>query len=394
MRITAQLSSARTGRHLWSETYTRGLDDIFAIQDEIARSVAAALQVKLGIGDLARVPGMTRNAVAYDEYLRGMALNLDWQPESFARAIVHLQRAVAIDPSFSVAWSGLNAVYGNGALVTPTQADEWRAKAAEALGRARKLTPDAPHVLLEMGIDAARGGRWLEAADIFDQLHASYARHGMATQAWGPRGVFLFGVGRVREAIPILERARAEEPLAPAFAGFLSEAQLANGDYIAALAEVDRGLTLEGLDLLLRATGLVIALNQKSRAEIDKRLAALPDNDDDLRIDRRLASFIDAQRGAADEIRRLGRTATAGEKLALAQWAAYYHEPEMALELLAAAAPSLGHPGTLWQPMFDDVRKLPGFKAVVRDLGLVDYWRRYGWSDFCRPLPADDFTCQ
>src|SRR5690606_29220725 len=82
VRITAQLGRARTGERLWSETYERKLDDIFLIQDDIARSVADALQVRLGIGDVGRVPGMTRNVAAYEEYLRALARNLDWRPES------------------------------------------------------------------------------------------------------------------------------------------------------------------------------------------------------------------------------------------------------------------------------------------------------------------------
>ena len=165
VRITAQLSNSRTGYRLWSETYQRRLDDLFVIQDEIAKAVANALQVKLGVGDVGRMPGMTRNVAAYDEYLRGMALNLQWRSESFAQAIVHLQRAVALDPTFAIAWAGLNSVYVNGSFVEPSRAEEWRQKGAEALEHARALTPDAPHVLLQIGIrEAQRGGNWLEAA--------------------------------------------------------------------------------------------------------------------------------------------------------------------------------------------------------------------------------------
>ncbi len=106
MRVTAQLSETASGEQLWSQTYERRIDDIFAIQDEIAKGVAAAMQVKLGLGDTSLMPGMTRDVAAYDEYLRGMALNLQMRPESFPPAIAHLQRAVAIDPKFSMALVG------------------------------------------------------------------------------------------------------------------------------------------------------------------------------------------------------------------------------------------------------------------------------------------------
>lgn len=198
VRISAQLSNARTGVHLWSKTYERRLDDLFWIQDESATAVAGALEIKLGVGDLGCVPGMARNVAAYDEYLRGMSLNLDWRPESYPLAITHLQRAVALDPSFSPAWAGLNTAYTNGALLMPGRAEEWLSSASDALDHARALTPDAPHVLLEFGIGETRQGRWREAAAIYERLQTSYTKYGMADQAWGPRGVFLLGVGRSR----------------------------------------------------------------------------------------------------------------------------------------------------------------------------------------------------
>lgn len=393
VRISAQLSSARTGVHLWSQTYERRLDDLFSIQDEIAGSVAGALQIKLGVGDVGRVPGMTRNVAAYDEYLRGMALNLDWRPDSLPLAITRLQRAVAIDPSFSPAWAGLSAVYSNAATLVPDRVAEWQSSASVALDHARALTPDAPHVLLEAGISEARRGRWREAAAIYEELQTAYAKYGMADQAWGPRGVFLLAVGRLREAIPALERARAEEPLAPAFAAFLSQAESGAGDLTAALAEVDRGLALEGLDTLLQGMSLVIGLTRDDRVEIDRRLSVMSENDPGIRVNRSLARFMDAPAGAAAEIRRLASVASQAEKRALAQWAAYYHEPELSLELLAAIAPTMGHPSALWQPLFQDVRKLPAFRDLVQELGLVDYWRTYGWSDFCHPSSGEDFVC-
>lgn len=393
LRISAQLTNARTGRTLWSRTYENGLDDIFQIQDEIARSVANALQVKLGVGHTARQPGMTRNVTAYDEYLRGTALNLDWKPESFVLAIAHLQRAVAIDPSFAVGWSALHAVYSNGALAVPERADEWRSRGFESLARARALTPDAPHVLLETGIVETREGKWLAAADTFRRLQLAYERYGLGDQNWGPKGAFLLGIGRVREAIPALERARAEEPLAPAFAGFLSEANLANGDLAGAMLEVDRGLELEGLDDSLRWMGLMVALTQNDRREIDERLAALSGSAAAARIFRPMAGFLDAPAGVEAEIRRLAATAGPGEKALLLVWAAYFHVPELGLELLAAEAPNLGHPGLLWLPLLQDMRRLPAFKDIVRNLGMVDYWRAHGWPDFCRPV-QDDFNCE
>ena len=144
---------------------------------------------------------------------------------------------------------------------------------------------------------------------------------------------------------------------------------------------------------MLNRAGLVIALTKQDRVEIEKRLKAMPDSDPGARLNRRLAQFIDAPAGVAGEIRHLASAANYPEKALLAQWAAYYHEPELSLDLLAEAAPNLSLPSVLWQPQMRDVRKLPAFKEVVRRMGLVDYWRTYRWSDFCHPLSKDDFVC-
>jgi hypothetical protein len=77
IRITAQLIRTADSTHLWSETYDRTLDDIFAIQDEIADAIAQALQIRLAGGVLGRREGGTQNLEAYQLYLRSRSANLE-----------------------------------------------------------------------------------------------------------------------------------------------------------------------------------------------------------------------------------------------------------------------------------------------------------------------------
>ena len=107
-----------------------------------------------------------------------------------------------------------------------------------------------------------------------------------------------------------------------------------------------------------------------------------------------MLQLMDAPADAGAQIRNLASAATHSEKALLAQWAAYYGESELSLALLADAAPNLALPSVLWRPQMRDVRKLPAFKNVVRDLGLVEYWRAYGWPDFCQVLSGEEFTCR
>ncbi len=143
VRITAQLIDTRNDRHLWSDTYDRELDDIFAIQDEIATAIVSALKGQLGIeaaADSIVVKAATDNLDAYDLYLKGR--NLFIARQNLDQAINLFQRAIELDPNYARAWEGLAA--------TQAVADSWIADdginhmplAAEAAQHALELDPE------------------------------------------------------------------------------------------------------------------------------------------------------------------------------------------------------------------------------------------------------------
>ncbi len=242
-------------------------------------------------------------------------------------------------------------------------------------------------MLLQLGIASSRRGNFLETAELFQRLEKAYADLGMVGESTAPRGALLLAVGRIRAAIPALEKARAIDPLAPAYAQFLSRAYLANRDFRGAKAEVARGLTLEGLHDQMLYGGLSIALNSGDRREIERRVAALTDDMPSALLSRRLAQFLGKPAGVAAEIRALATsTTTDGQRTALAVWSAYFDQTELALELLADVAPRLPHTNVIWIPLFAKVRSTPEFIGIVERLGMVDYWRAYGFADFCKPV--------
>ncbi len=111
LRITAQLVNADTGYHLWSETFDRELTDVFAIQDEIATAVVAALRLEL-LGETVPAPARgTDNVEAYNLFLRALYLSDQTTATAYLSAIEALQRAIEIDPNFARAYALLAETY-------------------------------------------------------------------------------------------------------------------------------------------------------------------------------------------------------------------------------------------------------------------------------------------
>ena len=112
MRITVQLINAADGYHLWSERYDREMNDIFAVQDEITLAVVEALKVKLLQGERSAILKKgTDDPEAYELYLRGRALWNRRTPADFEKAIGYFEKAIAIDPDYSLAYSGIADCY-------------------------------------------------------------------------------------------------------------------------------------------------------------------------------------------------------------------------------------------------------------------------------------------
>lgn len=104
VRITVQLIDARSDSHLWSQTFDRAMERIFAIQDDIAAHVVEKLKVTL-LGDLPKARVTDPNAFAL--FLRARYLGNNYSRENLARAQKHYEQALAIDPHYAAAWSGL-----------------------------------------------------------------------------------------------------------------------------------------------------------------------------------------------------------------------------------------------------------------------------------------------
>jgi len=153
VRITAQLINASDGYHLWSKTYDRELDDIFAVQDEIASSVAVALKVKL-LGEESDflVAGGTNSAQAFQKYLQGVHFqNRGSDKVATENAISSYQEAIGLDPKYAQAYAGLAFCWDQLATNSFIKYEDGLNKSVEAAEKAIELKPDLADGHLVLG---------------------------------------------------------------------------------------------------------------------------------------------------------------------------------------------------------------------------------------------------
>src|SRR5207244_3455350 len=157
VRITAQLIDAKNGFHVWSQTYDRRLQDIFAIQDEIAKAIGKELEVKLvRTGEAGKTSAGTRNLAAYDLYLRGIALWQMRRGDALWQAIDLFEKAAAADPEFAQAYAGQALVFAVlGDYSARISYAESIARGKDFAERAMALDPTLPEPYAALGIIAS-----------------------------------------------------------------------------------------------------------------------------------------------------------------------------------------------------------------------------------------------
>ncbi len=227
VRITVQLIDAEHGFHLWSNEYDRGLDDVFATQDEIARAVTAALVPRLKAEDAPTTRGGTTNVDAYDEYLRGREKWRSRDVDALKEAIEHFRTAVELDPDFALAWSGLADAIDALAwrdTVTLDLIPEGRLAALRAL----TLDPEMAEGWVSAGVLAAEFDRDHELGELALRralsLRPSYANANQQLSG------LLRNVGRVEESGEYIEKAVELDPLSPFFHSNYGDNLLVGGE--------------------------------------------------------------------------------------------------------------------------------------------------------------------
>jgi TolB-like protein len=273
VRIGVQLLEAATGRQVWGERYDRALQDIFALQDEIANRVVEELDVKLVTGEQARTwRRMTASLDAYSEVLAGRAVQMrDHSIDGLLRQRTYFRRAIELDPEFALPWAYMVSVHQH--LIDGGYRGEPGISYEATLGyadRAVELAPQLPIARAYRGSILQQLMRHEEALREF-RLAIEYGPNdaeSLMLSAWG-----ITAVGDAREALPHALRAMRLDPVRPGwYWGGLGDVYLGLQRWEEAFPVFERCL-VEVRGLIWCHAGLTVAYARAGRIDEARRAA-------------------------------------------------------------------------------------------------------------------------
>ncbi|NNF16133.1 MAG: tetratricopeptide repeat protein [Gammaproteobacteria bacterium] len=393
VRITAQLIDVSTDRHLWSDTYDRDLHDIFAIQDEIANAIVAALKIALGTDQQSAVTHEipdTENLEAFELFLRGRAL---WQrrgPENIKNSIRLLEQATKLDPEFARAWSALAAAHVTlSAYDHSAVPEEQFARAAQLAKHALTLDATLAEAYATLGDFYRNQADWQTAESNYK--NALRLEPGNTTvNLWYSE--FLEDVGRLQDALPYLLKAVDLDPLSPGANSNLAFTYYALGDYKKSMERArvagDLGHPFGPYVVSLSALAVGDYETAEEYLYVAQRMFDFPEEE---RIS--IAGFMEVTKNPEQLDPFFEQFGQLMDEPNAVMLYVRYGRLDEAFEHIPMQrdhwANSIAY---LWNAQLSALRQHPRFKEIVTAAGLVEYWRRNSWPDRCRPV-GEGFEC-
>jgi adenylate cyclase len=403
VRITAQLVDTETGFHLWSETYDRKLADIFQVQDDIAKAIVDRMRIDLAPGDrqvAERQQVPTQNVEAYELYLQGRAIWKRRGEDNLKRAIEFYQQAIARDPAFARAHAALASAY----VVLPGYTkdehdqDKFLSLAESSARQALAIDPNIgeAHAVLAQ-INADRG-------DLLDAESGFFFAISLEPNEPTPHqwySILLMKVGRLDAALAQAKKAQELDPTSPILAANLANAWLVKGDDDSALRYSKLASEL-GLGKVGYGVETEVAKRRGQWDEV-RRLIALEDHlPPELRS--RAGEFVGA---LADPAKRPAMVAAMqvidpkiatqseliGSYLNMGATDVAYRIMFETLDKDPRAWVEDWDLSMAWAPEGAAMRRDPRFGQLAQRIGLVDYWKQYGFPDGCHAGKDTPVAC-
>ncbi len=399
VRITAQLIRTDTGTIAWSNSYDRDLTDVFGVQEDIASAIAGALNMSLGLAPGERlVSSRNVDPQSYEQFLRARPLvraRLTGVPD----AVKILEPLVARNPGYAPAWALLAYCYAMlPAFGGPYEISERRQRiekfwpeAEAAARRAIQLDPNLADAYSALARLETLRGKPVAAEDLISKA--------LALDPYNPDALALHmevlsNVGLQKKALVTEQRLRALEPYVPTWNQDAAEILWENEQYDTAIKIMK--------SLIARPSGpaslamMYASLGRYADAADVFETAVKADRGKDPGLEDRwhtaavLLRAAPAKTVLPKDPPHLQRASFVYLYVGATDHALDYYEDTIKSGLVGGQGNNFGY---LWHVSYAPVRKTDRFKTFLRNAGIVDYWRRRGWPDLCKPRGADDFVC-
>ena len=395
LKITANLTETQSDTILWSDSFDSDFEDILRVQDEISWHIFQALDSELNFGGHGRANTGTEIAVdpdAYDLYLKGRNLLLIGGIGNYKQAIVYLYQATEIDPEFARAWSSLAVARASFASMDRGIHrkrgifEGLLAQAVNAAQRALELDNTLAEAHAVLGDLAQMRNEWPDAERNY--LHAVNSEPGNSIMLrW--YGNHLATLGRTVEGMEYVEMSYRLDPLNVGNLISLSGHYLTIGNYEEAL-EFGGLVVQAGIDGGYRRQAL--ASFYLGRTEQALEFARRYDKEYESILKSYLEAWMDKDQRPAfiETIDKQEMPSSVIDLWFMISAYANFGDMDKAFHMATEAHRSGTFSGMdwviLWWPGMEAFRQDDRFGKLADDLGMLDYWRKFGWPDSCRPV--------
>ena len=390
IRVSAQLIDARTGYHLWSDTFDTQFKDVFAVQSQIAGAIVRALKVSLhaddGVARFTDRAAPTTNMMAYRYYLQGL---YHWKRRgepAIRKSIDLFKAAISSDPAFAHPYQALSTAY----LVLPFYSRESRkdafAQAEAAAKKALELDPSLGQAHAVLAYISVRRWDW-EAAHREFGLAFAATPNDPTTHQWYSE--FLSYVGYIDASVTEALRARELDPVSPVINDRLGVAYLWSGEYELA-AEQFRIATELGFNRIALDQAYVLLLLHNG--QIDEAIGLYKKILSHLGLDSDwVRAVMESTRDQAAVPRAIETVARVKAHDTLPAAIVFYaavllKQPDLAFETVGNIVEDRSLTVEfLFSPEAEELRRDPRFSQLLARIGLDAYWKQHGWPTFCQP---------